>query len=489
MRKPIVWILALALVFSLAACGPKAPAETTGPDTANTKAPQQQTQPPTLPPNGEKLEAGLWTLIYDPEVWTYDEEDYYADEEYAELMLIIPQGEDSYKVNVEFSICLEDPGNFREWLHSYGFDAYEYDVNHAYELVNLGGIPCLKQEGNYWGEPCLRYIGRDEASSATVFMEIVGEYEDPQVAQLLAGLTFQAKDIGGEDGPWYWEGEPFSAPDLNVGVGVYSLSSQWLPISDPIITFDTFDHAVAAAGDSVYILGDEFLRRYDFDGSGLTFAEETELGEDYTAIQTDTAGKLWISGFMEPLTAIQNGAQTESYSETDKVTMHPDGQWGISWFSGPECVKFSLAGGSFSGSEIKFPEVSSIVTLLIDENRIYVCGHAADDSGHKVFIYDHSGTLQMTLADEDGEGLGCITFISETENGFLGLDGNMREIILWSPEGAFIGAFDADELFSTNYPWFCAGTVLSDGSMLVIMTEERQDESAMELVAFRLTGF
>ena len=41
----------------------------------------------------------------------------------------------------------------------------------------------------------------------------------------------------------------------------------------------------------------------------------------------------------------------------------------------------------------------------------------------------------------------------------------------------------------TNYPWFCSATKLADGSILAVMTEDRADKSAMELVAFKLSGF
>ena len=129
-----------------------------------------------------------------------------------------------------------------------------------------------------------------------------------------------------------------------------------------------------------------------------------------------------------------------------------------------------------------FKEVDLISHLLIDENHIYVTGSAADESGHKIFVYDTNGALQLTLADSDGSGMGSVTFVTETANGYLALDGNMREVVLWTKDGAYI-------LFGTSYPWFCGGTKLADGSILAIMTEDRADESAMELVAFKLSGF
>ena len=85
--------------------------------------------------------------------------------------------------------------------------------------------------------------------------------------------------------------------------------------------------------------------------------------------------------------------------------------------------------------------------------------------------------------------MGSVTFVTETANGYLALDGNMREVVLWTKDGAYIGEADDSDLFGTSYPWFCGGTKLADGSILAIMTEDRADESAMELVAFKLSGF
>ena len=65
----------------------------------------------------------------------------------------------------------------------------------------------------------------------------------------------------------------------------------------------------------------------------------------------------------------------------------------------------------------------------------------------------------------------------------------MREVVLWSSDGAYIGAIEDSDLFGTEYPWFCGGTKLSDGGILVVMTEDRADKSAMEPVSLRLSGF
>ena len=100
--------------------------------------------------------------------------------------------------------------------------------------------------------------------------------------------------------------------------------------------------------------------------------------------------------------------------------------------------------------------------------------------------------LEITGCAEEFTGpdnLGSVTYVAETANGFLALDGNMREIVLWTKDGTYIGTADDGDLFGTNYPWFAHGTQLSDGSILVLMTEERPDRSAMEVLVYQLKGF
>ena len=248
--------------------------------------------------------------------------------------------------------------------------------------------------------------------------------------KLLSGLTINLEDTGNVDGPWYWEGEPFSAQPRSAMVGTYTVSSQWLPITDCIVTKETFDHAAAVVGNQTFLLVDGALKRYDYDGTSLKFAEDIALDAEYETIFADTTGAIWLSNFMEPLISRKDGAQTASYEGPNYVAMHPSGTWGISWFSGPECDKLTFSGGAVATEPIVFKEVDLISHLLVDENHIYVSGSAVDESGHKVFVYDTAGNLQVTLASSNGGSLGSVTFVAETANGYLALDGNMREVVL-----------------------------------------------------------
>ena len=255
-RKMPCLLLAALLLLALAACGKDSPEPSQTP--SQTPKGTEQTKPSAQPAAESTINTPLWDLSYDEaDGWVYEEDDFYDDEDFSKIILVIPDEADGSEViNAEIRVSVEGPYNFRDYLTSFGFDEYEYAVNQAYDFTKVGGVDCLEAEGSYWGSPCLRYFGRAEGASATVFIEIIGEFEDERVDKLLSGLTIHLEDTGNEDGPWYWEGEPFSAQPRSVMVGTHTLSSQWLPITDCIITKETFNHAAAVTGDQAYLLVD-----------------------------------------------------------------------------------------------------------------------------------------------------------------------------------------------------------------------------------------
>ena len=285
MKKLLALLLALAMLLSLAACGgTEKPTEPTDEPTEKPTQDVAPTDPTTESPaaNTKTLETPLWTLTYDADTWYYAEEDLYTDEDWSKVILMIPVEGDEYDyvVNAEIRVSLEDPSNFRDYLNSYGFDAYEYAENNAYDFTPVGGVDCLRQEGNYWGSPCLRYFAREEAAGATVFVEIVGEYEDERVQQLLDGLTFHLTDIGNVDGPWEWEGEPFVGEAHAITLGDMTLRSEWIPFEGGLVTDETFDHDIAVVDNRAYVLSDGQLLCYAYTG--------TELTLDIPPIETDS---------------------------------------------------------------------------------------------------------------------------------------------------------------------------------------------------------
>ncbi len=476
MKKIIALLISFVLVLSFAACSDK------NPDNTNE----------TTKPSGDftaDIEASLFTIKLS-DGWINIEEDFKNEEEYAKAVLQVldPDDSDYYLVEAEIKVEIDEPYDFREDLVYYGFNQYEYEVNKAYETVKIGGVDLLRYDD---GEETLVYLNRIEAANASVYIKFdATDINDIHIQALLDGITFNIKDIGNVDGPWEWEGERFSAETASVQAGSLSVSSTFAPFEVPVTTFETFDHSVAAIGDKVYVLVDGELSECHYNGSELAFVNPIELPEDdYDRVEATSDGTLWVSGSMNDVLCIKGGSVVATYEDIDNLAIHPSGTWGVNYFTSNECAIVNFSGGTYSAVPIIFSEADTIMHLCVDENNIYVCANAADDSGHKVFIYNKDGVLQNTLCDAEGEGLGSVTFVTQTSNGYIAFDGNMRDVLLWDNDGVFVSEISDSELFSTNYPWFCGSTVLADGSIFTIMTDEREDRSATELVAFVVKGF
>lgn len=476
MKKYLAIILAVVMLLSLAACG--------GKDKDN----NDDTNKPTGNPDAA-IVTSLFTLDYDENVWTYFDEETDNEEDYCYVLLQVldPDDPEYYLINAEIEVSVEDPYDFREDLVNYGFNQYEYAVNNEYETVKIGGYDLLKYEK---GDKLL-YFNRIENAGTTVSVEFDAEdTSDERIAELLKGLEFVVEDIGNEDGPWEWEGTPFSAENKSVTAGSLTIQTQMVKMDDYISTFETFDHSVAAVGNNIYLLVDGELRKCMMTDGTLAFVEQIELPEDdYESIEATNDGTLWLSGSMNDIICIKNDKIVTAYEDIDNLAMHPSGAWGIDYFTSSECNKVTFSGNSYTSAPMNFKEVDTIMHMNVDENNIYVCGSAADDSGHKVFIYNADGKLQKVLGDEKGEGLGSVTFMAKSANGYIGFDGNMRDVLLWDNNGKFVAEISDEDLFGTYYPWFCNSALLSDGSIITIITEEREDRSATELVVFTVKGF
>ena len=507
MRKRITLVaITVAAALMLASCGGKKPAttqaDTTAPDTTEeattgddgndtTEAGGDDTTTEASAPSGDytdSIDLTLLKLGYNSaDGWTYEEEDDISDSEtYGSVKLKIMDGDDE-KLSVTTTVKVTDCYSFRDDIEKAGFDQYEYEVNKSYPLEKVGNFECLRVDSE--DGRTVKYYGRDEAANATLTVYVYshdGTDADKGV-ELLKGLETKAPDVGNEDGPWYWEGTPFEGKSESVMVGTNTIETKWIPFAEWEKMADTFDNYVGVVGENVYILEDETLKKFDYDGEKLTFNTEVDAGDKAQRLVADANGKLHISGFGGKYRIMENDTITASYDDVSYFAPAPSGDWGISYFTKPECTKITYSGGAGTPSDITFAELSLINRIFIDDSYIYVCGSAADESGHKVFIYDHDGNLKLTLADDDGSSLGSMTYMAQFDGGFIGLDGNMREVVLWNTDGTYIGSADDGDLFGTKYPWFCSTQKLSDGSFFTIMTDERQDRSADELTAFIIT--
>ncbi len=474
MKKVFAILLAGIMILSLVACGDQ----------------KADTSKPSSSGQANEIKTTLFTLNYDNSVWNYFEEDMKNEEDYCFVNLQIPDPDDSeyYVIDAEIEVSLDDPYDFREDLVNYGFDQKEYKVNNAYETVKIGGVDLLKYDD---GDETLVYFNRVEGAGATVTIEFDTEnIADSRMEELIKGLTFTLEDVGNQDGPWEWEGKAFSTDDHSVTAGGFTVNSNFVPFEEYISTFETFNHGIAAVGNRVYVLVDGQLREYNYDGTKLSFVKAIELPEDdYENINATADGSLWLSGSLNDIIRLKDGAVVNTYEDIDNLCMHPSGKWGVDYFTENQCNIVTFSGDTYTATPVTFKEAGTIMNVSVDENNIYVCANAADDSGHKVFVYNKNGVLQKTLCDAQGEGLGSVTFVTQTGNGYIALDGNMRDVLLWKKDGTFIAEISDGDLFDTNYPWFCSSAVLSDGSILTLMTDEREDQSATEVLVFQIKGF
>lgn len=484
-KRIIALFLSLLMMLSIAACG-----ESETPAKIPTKAPTQATEPAetTAPPTeaeGELIEASLFSFRYDPELWVIDEE---PEDDWAFVSMQIPNPEDpeDYLVWLDISAIEDDHHSFRSNLRYYGFDAYDYAVNDAYETVEIGGVNFLAsidEDGAF-------YFMRLESAGIDVEIEIYGDSEHEAVASVLDSLVFTIDDGDNVDAPWPWDGEPYAVDPGSTVVGTFTLNSEQIPFTEYVIADEIFAQNIASVGDSVYIINDCVAAEYRFDGETLTFVSELDLDDEYEFVDAASDGTVWFSSFMRPLINWDGEKTIASYDDTDTVSMHPDGTWGINWFYDSTVQKLTFADGIMTSQDFTLGELDSVSQICVDAmGNVFACGRSLEDDYHRVYVYDENLELQTVLQESDGTGLGSVTFATATDNGFLLLDGNMREVLLYTADGTMIGKCDFDDLFGTYYPWPCDACVTDDGSILVIMTDERMDESAEEVIVFKLTGF
>ncbi len=491
MKKILALLLAALMLLSLAACGgggdkpaddPSKPAATTPKDNPTTPGASQ------LPDNLTVHENTFFTVGYDEdEGWVLDEDDIDMSE-YGGCVDLLILDEDGYTdFSVEIEAYTEDAEDFRGTLHANGIDLKAY-VDGTCESKTIGGQQMAAADKGY-GE--WYFFSRNESAGVS-YTVYASDMEDSRVADVLKNIVFTASGTDNVDPPMPWDGEPFCGDTLSETIGSYTLTAQFLPMAEAMVTYETFDHDIAVVGDKVYILSDCALYQYEIDGDGLTLVKEIPLESEYEVLEKSADGNIVLSSFMEPVIGHDGDSVQFSHEGPDKFALAPSGTWGISWFySGDECELYAFHhDGTLVGTPFPFPEVDSISQVCIDTNYIMVCGSAKSDGEQYIFAYDYSGELMVQLGGEpDGFGLGSITYVISTDNGFLALDGNMREVVLWTADGTWIGAADDGDLFDTGYPWIAAADVAEDGSIFIVMSDDRQDESAKEVLVFKLSGF
>ena len=440
---------------------------------------------------GDGIDATLWSWSYDQNVWSYKEDKFTDKEKQSTLTIRIPKDEDPDKdrVYITVSAKIQDTYAFRDDLYKFGIEEHDY-VDGKVPTVKVGGVDFIKKEDG----SSIDYIARLEGANEYIEIKVRGEVGDAAVQPALDGLAFKVTDIGNVDGPWYWEGTPYTTDDLSATVGSYTINSKFLKMADPLVTHETFNHSIAYVDGNVYLMEKKKIRKFTVGETGLELAAEYDLDNDYKTMISTEDGRIFLSGYAKPLVEWKDGEIVKEYSgKASSVYMAPNGSFGVADYSKGEKVgKLTISGDSFEVTPMPLNEVGSIAYLNVSNEHIFACGNSSDENvkGHKVFVYDTDGNFQVMLegVDED-HGLGCVTYVFDTANGYMGMDGNMRKILFWDKSGTCIGYLEDSDLFGTHYPWFSDSILTPDGNLLTVMTEERSDKSAKEVLVFMMNGF
>ncbi len=462
-------------------------------DTTATDVDKEEEPIDTGVAEGELLSSTMFDITITPE-WTEEADSRYEGEAYSNMTLKVVEGEDA-RITAEIHLDSYDVTSFRSSLRAYDVDLYDYAVNGTGDRVNIAGYDCLVLEREYWGEQTLTYIGRDEASGTTLEIDISGEYEDELVSQLISNLTPKITDQGLTDYPYFWEGERIVSEDTTSQVGNFTITGQNIPLEESMEVIDIFSTRIANSADAKIWLGyDEMLTEYSLSDT-LSAPSQFELDEGFTEINADINGNLFVSDFGSDLVRINPDKSKVVYTTVDDyLAMHKSGEWGLTYFLGSEVEKVNINGDVATVepylAEGEFFEVDEI---RFTENYTALFGSEIDGDTEKIMIIDSNKTPMFILGgddfSEDDDYLGSVTDIVETANGFIAVDGNMREFLFWDKSGNFIGTLSDSDILGSSYPWISDMELQDDGSILVVYSEERSDASGYEVLVTRISGF
>lgn len=491
MKKLLALCMAVIFILSLAACGKEEPEETIPAKTLPAKREVKETEEEEPVLDMTVTDLTLFSAEYpEDDDWVVEDDDI-IDGDYWNVLTLNQQdntGEDIGYVCI--SVNLEDCQEYRKWLFDNGFDAFDMVENDAYDRYYIGDVEFVLWEDD-WGDR-IQLCGRAEEYGLTIYITVSDLLGDEKVDRLLEGVTFYSDTDENVDYPWYWEGDPFEGTDSSTEVDGYVLESQWIPLDEPHIVYSYSDIDIAPVEETAHILQDGLLYEYVFDGTELVLDEVYDVSEEpnfiYQRADALPDGSLMLSGFGKDYMEYYDGSTLALYDTDDRIATSPDGTWGIGYFISEEFTLFELEDDTLFQSDFTLDEVSSTDYVSIDDDFIYVCGTSVETNNRTVFIYDYDFECLGTLDDVDGW-LGGLSFIGQTEDGFIGLDDTWCNLLLWDGDGELIAEQDVDELLEVDSCHACAAELQGDGSILMVITQLRDDGSATELLVYRVDGF
>lgn len=439
---------------------------------------------------GTEISCTYWTATI-PDTVTYEEDKFSDKASYTYHTFKNVDEEDKTLGYISITVDECDALEYRKSLR-YNVSLEDYAADKL-DKVTIAGIDFINYDASSWGAKEDTYFYRDESAGLIIKIVINGDIDSQPI---LDTIKFDIPDNGKVDAPWPWEGEPFVVEPATVDIAGYSVTATQLVADDSFLAMNIFDNRIAVVDSTLYALDDEILRIYNIDGDTLALANEEDLGRKYTHMCQDKNGNVYLSDFGADLLVYNGGARVNSYDLDQKFVIAPDGSYGLTFFMDiNKLTKVTLNDdGTFEETEftVDNPDlVSSVHEINLSDRFIFISGTGIkfdDTSSHVITVFDLDGNYKMTLcADPDAfiNNLGSMTTVADCGDYIVGLDGNLRDFVIWSTDGTWLGNSDTTDLFGTHYPWIC-GLSQANGTLYVSLTEERVDGSWDEMVMYRV---
>jgi len=473
---------------------------TAAPTTTAAAATEAATAAPEPEPELEVYENNIVKIVC-PADWIYNEERSNVKETFGNFRFdYFGEDEDKPLYNVFVYACEEQVSKYRKPFIEAGFDLKDL-ADGKLDGMDVNGTTFYKSRPG-----TLRY--RNETTGTNYVISFDHKDEDisgSPFIEFINGVTIDTAAGGMAPIPWPWEGarwEPDLKPQM---VGSFTLSAEFLPTEEPYVVNSAMKTSFTVVKDLIYLVLDETFSAYRIEGGGLTLENSVELDAGFEKIRSDSTGRLYMSPSSATATkvSVYDGFEKILATEAKRdLEMHKSGKWGITYWVNSDPLKVTVDGDIFKSEPwiyknmnktdgTREAKIDSIRDLRITDSYILVSGGHAEEKEQVVVVYDHNDNekfeLEWTMPDRSG--LGSITGMVETKNGFLATDGNMRQIVLWNKDGAYMGMIKINDLIGASYCWPEDLYQMDDGSIILAITQERQDKSADELLFFRLTGF
>ncbi|HSK68734.1 MAG TPA: hypothetical protein VLA21_05685 [Candidatus Limnocylindria bacterium] len=469
-----------------------------------TQAPD--TPAPHLPvPSGAVVETDLFTATF-PEGWAENEGWRSTFGGYASVTVDKPGAGGWADGSVTIQASTEGVGSYRDKVRELDGYAQKAGLEKAGETA-IGGIPFVTAEYERWGTRAVGYAARVPESQVTLY--VTADQADNIAADLpaiLGSITFTlpALDPPGQDPPLPEDGRRLEPQGGTAALGDLELTARWLRSGEPIVVNDVFSAHAAVAGGTLYTLSGDALQAFEVNGDTLAPRDGgMRLPEEFDQLSAGKDGLLYVAQGFWNILAVRDGEVVADNAVGGFLAMHPDGEWGVGYWANADTKRVTAQGGSLteepwiltglSDPAARQGRFSNLSCVYVARDRVYAAGNdALSGDAQRVAAYDLEGNELLTFGAADwmkDDALGSVTAMAETPAGILVLDGNYRALKLFSPEGEFLGQVeDLDELLGTDYPWPCAMGTLPDGGVFIAVAQARDDESADELLVFRVTG-